>query len=165
MPRRRKLRHHRRRSELGQSLAEFALAAPMLFILIFGLIDTARLYNSWVTAQHAAREGARYGVTGRTDCNIASPDRLSCIEHMTRVQTQGLTNSSSDVSVAVRSWDYPAYADPPTDGSAGEQCDALEVRVEYDFTTSIPGIAAIFGPVHLVARERLVNEPFGPCAS
>jgi Flp pilus assembly protein TadG len=161
--RRRNNRNSRRR-ELGQSLAEFALAAPVLFILIFGLIDTARMYNAWVTTQHAAREGARYGVTGRIDCNIASPDRLACIEHTARSQTLGLTNASTDVTVDVRSWEYPAYADPATEGSAGEQCDALEVRVEYDFTTSIPGIEAIFGPVHLVARERLVNEPFGPCA-
>jgi hypothetical protein len=159
-PNRRRTRTH----ELGQSLAEFALAAPMLFIVIFGLIDTARMYNSWVTVQHAAREGARYGVTGREDCNIASPDRLACIEHTARSQTQGLTNDQTDLTVDVRSWEYPTYADPPTDGTAGEQCDALEVRVEYDFTASIPGLAAIFGPVHLVARERLVNEPFGPCS-
>jgi hypothetical protein len=150
--------------ELGQSLAEFALVAPILFILIFGLIDTARLYNAWVTTQHAAREAARYGVTGRTDCTVSTTDRLACIEHTARAQTQGLTNNATDVSVGVRSWEYPTYADPPTDGSAGEQCDALEVYVEYDFTTSIPGIAAIFGPVQLVARERLVNEPFGPCS-
>jgi hypothetical protein len=153
-----------RRRELGQSLAEFALVAPVLFILIFGLIDVARLYNSWVTAQHAAREGARYGVTGRVDCDLATPNRLDCIEHTARQHTQGLTNSATDVDVLVRSWEYPSYADPATEGSAGDQCDALEVRVEYDFTASLPGIHSIFGPVHLVARERLVNEPFGPCS-
>ncbi len=154
-----------RTRERGQALAEFALAAPVLFLLIFGLIDSARLYHAWVAAQHAAREGARYGVTGRVDCNIASPDRLACIEHTARSQTQALANAQTDLTVGVRSWDYPAYADPPLDGNAGEQCDILEVRVEYDFTASLPGLASIFGPVPLVARERLVNEPFGPCAT
>jgi hypothetical protein len=153
-----------RRRDAGQTLAEFAMVLPILAILIFGLVDTARLYQSWVTMQHAAREGARYGVTGRIDCNDPSPDRLNCIEHMVRSQTDGLTNASTDVQVFVHSWEYPAYADPGTEGSAGEQCDALEVRVEYDFTPSIPLIGDIFGPVHMVARERLVNEPFGPCA-
>jgi hypothetical protein len=148
----------------GQTLAEFAMVLPILALLIFGLVDTARLYQSWVTMQHAAREGARYGVTGRIDCLDPSPDRLSCIEHTVRSQTNGLTNASTDVDVYVKSWEYPAYADPGTEGSAGEQCDALEVRVEYDFTPSIPMIGNIFGPVHMVARERLVNEPFGPCS-
>lgn len=153
-----------RRRDRGQTLAEFAMVLPILAILIFGLVDTARLYQSWVTMQHAAREGARYGVTGRIDCNDPSPDRLNCIEHTVRSQTDGLTNAATDVDVFVKSWEYPAYAGSGTEGSAGDQCDALEVRVEYDFTPSTPLIGDIFGPVHMVARERLVNEPFGPCA-
>jgi hypothetical protein len=114
--------------------------------------------------QHAAREGARYGVTGRIDCSAPSPDRLNCIEHTVRTNADSLTNTSSNLDVFVKSWEYPSYANPGTEGSAGDQCDALEVRVEYDFTPSIPLVGDIFGPVHMVARERLVNEPFGPCA-
>jgi hypothetical protein len=158
------MRHWRRRRERGQTLAEFAMVLPILALLIFGLVDTARLYQSWVTMQHAAREGARYGVTGRIDCSDPSPDRLNCIYHTVRTQTDGLTNASTDMDVYVKSWDYPAYAGSGNEGNPGEQCDALEVRVEYDFTPSIPLIGNIFGPVHMVARERLVNEPFGPCA-
>jgi hypothetical protein len=157
-------RRKRRRLERGQTLAEFALAAPIFFLLVFGFIDMARLYQSWVTIQHAAREGARYGVTGRADCNIASPTREACIEHIARAQTQGLHNPVGDLSVGFRSWEYPAYADPPVDDSAGDQCDAIEVNIEYDFTAATPILSRIIGPVHITARERLVNEPFGPCA-
>jgi Flp pilus assembly protein TadG len=107
-----KVLHFLRRRQAGQTLAEFALVAPILFILIFGLIDVARLYNSWVTAQHAAREAARYGVTGRIDCDIPSPDRLSCIEHVAEQHTQGLSNAATDVTVAVRSWEYPGLRGP-----------------------------------------------------
>ena len=153
----------RRRSDGGQSLAEFALVAPLFVIMLFGFIDTARLYQSWVTIQHAAREGARYGVTGREDCPVASPSRIACIEHVTREQTDGLTDPNGDLEVFVRSWSYPAYANPPADGDPGDQCDALEVRVEYDFTAATPLMSGIFGPVRMIARERLLNEPFGPC--
>jgi hypothetical protein len=159
----RQARQRRRRRERGQTLAEFAMIAPLFVILLFGFIDTARLYQSWVTIQHAAREGARYGVTGREDCAAASPDRLTCIEYITRDQVEGLTDPANDMDVYVRSWGYPAYADPPVDGDPGDQCDALEVRVEYDFTVSTPLMGSIFGPVRMVARERLLNEPFGPC--
>jgi hypothetical protein len=153
----------RRRRDRGQALAEFALIAPVFFILIFGIIDVARLYHSWVTIQGAAREGARYGVTGRADCEIATSDRLACIEHIAGESASRLTNSVSDLDVTVRHWEYPDYADPPTEGDPGGQCDALEVRVEYDFTPSIPLMDVLLGSVHMKASERLVNEPFGPC--
>jgi len=154
----------KRRRERGQTLAEFALAAPLFFLLVFGFVDMARLYQSWVTIQHAAREGARYGVTGRTDCNITTPTREACIEETARAQTGGLYNPVGDLEVGFRSWEYPTYADPPTDDSAGDQCDALEVNIGYDFTPATPILAQIIGDVHIEARERLVNEPFGPCA-
>lgn len=140
------------------------MVAPVFFLLIFGIIDMARLYNAWVTLQGAAREGARYGVTGRSDCAIASDDRYQCILYVTKQRTLGLTNAASNVVVRVRSWDYPAYADPPTENDPGAQCDAIEVQVEYDFTAATPLVDSILGPVHLTTRERLVNEPFGPCS-
>jgi hypothetical protein len=153
-----------RRREGGQALAEFALIAPLFAILIFGFIDVARLYNSWVTIQHASREAARYGVTGRTDCASGPQTRLDCIEFTARSQTHGLTDEVNDVDVSVRSWNYPAYADPPTEGDPGGQCDALEVVVEYGFTPATPLTERIFGAVPMTARQRLVNEPFGPCS-
>lgn len=155
-------RNSRRRRERGQTLAEFAMIAPLFILLIFGVIDIARLYQSWVTIQHGAREGARYGVTGREDCDLASPTREACIEEIVRHQTQGLTNTDSLV-VTFRAWEYPDYSNPPTEGTAGEQCDALEVKVDFDFTPATPLLGNIFGPVTMTARERLVNEPFGPC--
>lgn len=153
-----------RRSEKGQTLAEFGLIAPVFFLLIFGFIDVSRAYQSWVTIQHAAREGARYGVTGRTDCKAGPQTRVDCIEYTSRAFTKSLTDPTHDLSVSVRSWDYPAYANPPVNGNPGQQCDALEVQLEYDFTSSTPFITDIFGAIHMTARQRLVNEPFGPCS-
>jgi len=154
--------HGRGTRERGQALVEFAIIAPLLLLLIFGIVDLSRLYHAWVTVEGAAREGARYGVTGRTDCAISSSDRLACIQYQAAQRAKKLTNSSSNLTVFVRSWDYPTYADPPTEGSAGSQCDALEVEVDYTFTP-LPFLRDIFGSAHLVGRERLVNEPFGVC--
>jgi hypothetical protein len=150
------------RVERGQALAEFALIAPILFILIFGIIDTARAYNAWVTVQGAAREGARYGVTGQVSCPGSSPTREECIEFVTRQHAESLTNSSTNVVVSVRSWDYPAYSTKLED-TAGEQCDALEVEVQYDFEPATPLVSSLIGGVTMTGRERMVNEPFGPC--
>jgi len=156
----------RRKREGGQALAEFALIAPIFFLLVFGLIDTARLYQSWVTIQHAAREGARYGVTGRTDCTgySGAQTRPNCIEYTARLRSDNLANSATDLDVSVRNWQYPSYADPPTANSPGDQCDALEVQIDYAFSPSTPIISNIIGEVPITARERMVNEPFGPCS-
>lgn len=157
------LRLRRRSNERGQTLAEFALLVPLLVILIFGFVDVSRIYQSWVTIEGAAREGARYGVTGRSDCDIAADDRLACIEYNTTQRTQALTNDDTDITVTVRSWDYPSYADPAAEGDPGGQCDAIEVQVNYEFTPSTPLAETIFGSITMVGRERLVNEPFGIC--
>lgn len=49
----------RLQSRPGQGLVEFVLVAPMLLILIFGLIEFARGWNIRHVITDAAREGAR----------------------------------------------------------------------------------------------------------
>lgn len=65
------------RDKQGQSLAEFALILLVLLMLIFVIIDGGRLMWAYVTIQNAARQGARYASTGRTDCPAGT--RLECI--------------------------------------------------------------------------------------
>ena len=150
-------------SDEGQALVEFALVAMVFLTVVFGIIDFARLFESWVTVQHAARQGARYAVTGRTDCDEYADNRVGCIVYEARRASIGLTGTTADVDVSVRSWSYPAYADPPVEGSAGHACDEMEVEVDYDHHLVTPLVAQIVSHVPLQGRERVLNEPFGPC--
>jgi hypothetical protein len=50
-----------RRFERGQSLAEFALIFPVVMLLLLGVADMARWYNSAIAVQSAAREAADFG--------------------------------------------------------------------------------------------------------
>ncbi len=50
----------RRWREQGQSLVELALVTPLLFLLMLGILDFARVFFSYVTVGNAARTGARY---------------------------------------------------------------------------------------------------------
>lgn len=153
-------RRQLRRRERGQTLAEFAIILPIVFLLIAGFVDLTRVYNAWVSVEGAAREGARYGVTGQDDCAGATDNRVACIQYLAKQRTKGLANST-DVTVTVRSWDYPDYASPATEGSAGVACDALEVQVDYAFKPAI--FTVLFGSVSIKGRERLVNEPWNDC--
>lgn len=154
----------RRLPDSGQSLVEFSLVVPLFVLLIFGLLDLGRLYQAYVTVQGAAREGARYGVTGRSDCAGAS-DRYACIQETARRQTGSLANHNGAVSVTARSWQFPDYSVANPTGDPGKQCDLLQVQVEYDFRAVTPLLDRIMGRVHLSAPEKMVNEPFGPCSS
>ncbi len=48
-----------RRSEAGQSLVEFALVLPVLLLILLGIIQFGAVFNSLITLNAAAREGAR----------------------------------------------------------------------------------------------------------
>lgn len=45
----------------GQSIIEFALAIPLILMLVFGVIEFGRLMFSYTLVVSAAREAARYG--------------------------------------------------------------------------------------------------------
>ena len=159
------IRRLKSRGEYGQSLAEFSLILPVIAIVIFGLVDMARAMQSYVTIQEAARDGARYAVTGRIDCTGPSTqNRENCIEQAVLDRVDSLNNVDT-VTTTFRRWDYPAYADPPAENNAGDQCDAVEVQVNYTYQPITPIFRTLVrNSIPMVARERLVNEPFGSCS-
>jgi hypothetical protein len=55
----------RKQRRKGQTLAEFAITLPILLILLFGIIEFARIFQAWVTLQNAARTAARYASVGQ----------------------------------------------------------------------------------------------------
>src|SRR5215212_3879606 len=44
----------------GVALVEFALIAPVLFLVLFAILDFGRALNYWQDATHLTAEGARY---------------------------------------------------------------------------------------------------------
>jgi Flp pilus assembly protein TadG len=48
------------RDEAGVSIVEFALVAPVLILIILGILDFGRAINAYVTVGNAAREGTHY---------------------------------------------------------------------------------------------------------
>lgn len=56
----------RRKDERGASALEFALVAPVLFLLLFGIVDFGFTYNNIQAVQYAGHEGARAAAVGRT---------------------------------------------------------------------------------------------------
>lgn len=54
-----------RSRQKGQGLTEFALILPILLLVLLGIIEASRIIWAYITIQNAAREAARYAVTGQ----------------------------------------------------------------------------------------------------
>ncbi|HEU0072564.1 MAG TPA: TadE/TadG family type IV pilus assembly protein [Dehalococcoidia bacterium] len=152
---------------------EFALVSVLFFILTFGVFDMARLFQSWVTVQHASREATRYAITGGTTCD-GSSGRDNCIVWTAKNATGSLARggqSGPDVEVIAQAWDYTCdssgncdWPDPSVDSATGQQCDQIEVRVVYKHRFTLPVLSALApNGVTVVGRQRMTNEPYGPC--
>ncbi|MCX7608158.1 MAG: pilus assembly protein, partial [Anaerolineales bacterium] len=57
----------------SQGMVEFAIAAPILLMLIFGIIDFSLLFSAWLLTQNIARQAVRYAVTGVYDLAHCPP--------------------------------------------------------------------------------------------
>ena len=158
--------------ERGQALAEFGIVAIAFFFLTFGVFDLARLFQSWVSVQHASREAARYAITGQITCDGTS-GRDACITWTAKHATGGLarageTGTSPDLEVTTEAWDYDAdggtWLTTGVSGATGKECDQLEVTVKYKHKFTLPVLSAISpNGVDVVGRQRMTNEPYAPC--
>jgi TadE-like protein len=56
----------RLRDERATALVEFALVAPLLFLVVFGMIDFGKAFNYWLDENHLAAQGARLAAVNNT---------------------------------------------------------------------------------------------------
>ncbi len=118
-----RIRRGRSAGDSGQSVVELALVLPVLFLLLFGMAEFARMAGAYLTVQHAAREGLRLGITGGTDAEVVN-----------RVQAMAPGLDPARISTTI----VPA-ASPRTPGSD------LQVTVAYQFRMMTQLIGEVTG--------------------
>lgn len=70
---------NREHDEEGATLVEYAVVAPFLFLLLFGIVEFALLTSSFTGVWTSAREGARYATTvGDSTVTPGTPRYLDC---------------------------------------------------------------------------------------
>lgn len=80
-----------KKTQRGASAVEFAIVAPLLFFLIFAVIDLCVLFWVNITMQYAVREGTRYAITGRSDLGPQdNPQRHLAVIEKIRESSMGL---------------------------------------------------------------------------
>jgi len=60
------------KNKKGQAMVETIFVLPLLFLLIFGIIEFGRIYFTYMTLSNAAREGARYSAVGMSSTDVES---------------------------------------------------------------------------------------------
>lgn len=117
--------------ERGAVAVEFALLAPILVMIVLGIVEFGRAYNVQATLTNAAREGAR---------NMA----INNIETTARTAAKNAAASVNpklkDTDITFTFQEIPATTPPPTSCSAGRQ---VTVTINYSLAT-MTGIAGPF---------------------
>lgn len=117
------------RKNSGQSLTEVAIALPLLFIILLGMIDLGRMYYTYVALANSAREAARYGASqqcGTADTAIRNKAKAEAT-------SAGFSLSDSDIQIS-----YP-------DGACANG-NAIQITTQTNFsliTAVVLGGAAI----------------------
>jgi len=96
-----------RKGEHGQALVEMALVLPLLFLLLFGVIEMGRVGYAYITVSNAARAGGRTATIGGTDLDINSSIKNAAVSldpaslTITITPLQSLRQSGQSVTVQV----------------------------------------------------------------
>lgn len=179
----------RRNQSPGQALVEFALIVTVLLMMIFLIIESARILQGWVTVQNAARVGARYAVTGQNmfpcpTTNLAkftdrcNDLRVASVISTTHISLAGLPLNEDPTSNAFRDVD----GNPPDDNSyyievyggfigedgmllrenfAGSPGQPVIVRAVYNVPIITPFLRPIIASVPVFGQVTMNNENFG----
>jgi Flp pilus assembly protein TadG len=82
------------RNQEGQAMVEFALVAPILLLLVFGIVQFGILFNNYLTLTDAVRAGARQAAVSRTLTDPVGTTK-------TRVTTAAANLKASDIDITV----------------------------------------------------------------
>ena len=148
----------------GQAMVEFALVAPIFFLLLFSIIDFGRAVYYIQALNNAAREGARYAIVhGGNSLSPSGPmpptvpvtynaydQNGNFVIQTVKGYAVGVIDANpADFIVAVK-WcsqgtvpDCPDDAVAPAGNGTNERGDTVVVDVAYTFRPFIAGLVPL----------------------
>jgi len=137
------LLRHRRDGHRGQALVEFAIAIPIVLLLMLGILDLGRAVFAYNSVSNAARTGVRVAIVNQD---------FATVRDAALAEAVGLS------PVVVQPLSYP--------NAGSEPCPDLDciVRVEvtHDWTAATPIISQIVGPITMSSASELPVERVSP---
>lgn len=169
----------------GQALVEFALILTVLLMLIFLVIESARILQGWVTVQNAARAGARYAITGQNESPCPTNSLLKFVDRCDDFRVASVIAATHQGLAGLPLNENPnsdPFGSPPDDNSyyievfggfvdssgaqlrpdyAGMPGQPVIVRVVYNVPVITPFFRPIISAVPVFGQVVMNNESFG----
>jgi Flp pilus assembly protein TadG len=130
----------------GANLVEFAMIAPLLFLLLFGVIEFARLVHGFSTVWTAAREGARYATTVGDLDSDGIQNFLECDEITSIAVAKVVATDLDQSDVTVKYYDHS--------GTEVADCDVnppIAADIDSGFTIEVEATASFDAIVPLLS--------------
>lgn len=134
----------------GTATVEFAVMAPLFFLMLIGLLQGGRLFDSQAVMAQAARDGARLGSMDRSEWQsqgIASNDKIKQDVRNT-LHAAGFDPQTVDVFIEFP--DQPG-AEFDLDDPAND-LQLFELRIEVPLTPLVPADADADNPLKMVSK-------------
>jgi Flp pilus assembly protein TadG len=127
-------RRRRLREEKGQTMVEFALALPLLLLVMFAVIQFGVTYNDYITLTDATRAGARKAAVSRHEDDPEAV-AIEAVEN----SAGGLDLDDLDVSVT----------------GTFEHGEDVTVEATYPYEIDLLGIVVASGDLQSETTERV----------
>jgi Flp pilus assembly protein TadG len=127
----------RAQGDEGAALVEFALVMPVLFLLLFGMIEFGININDYQSIRQATRDAARQAVVGDYGSGTCAPATASAADNSAAVQCTA-TKASGISTLAVR----VVF----TDNNTGDPNNYNTDKVKVCAVTKAKSITGILSP-------------------
>jgi len=121
------------RSEKGQTMVEFAIALPILCLILFAVIQFGIVFNNYIALTDAARAGARKGAVSRQTSDPAG----ACVN--------GIKNSSGLDQSKLGA----------TCSSSWQRAADVTATATYPYSISLLGLVVKSGTLTATTTERV----------
>lgn len=125
-------------NENGQALVEFALVAPLLFLILFGIVQFGIAFMHSIALTDAVRAGARQAAVSRT-----ANDPVTATDNAVVGAASDLNSSTLSSRITVST---------PGGWTSGA---SVTVTATYPYSINILGIVVASGDLHSATTERI----------
>lgn len=136
----------------GQAIIEFALALPLLILLILGALEFGRAFQTKIVVENAAREGVHYYIYDQDDQDFVFVNTKSAV--IADAANSGVEIPDSKIEIT-------CFVDANNNGviDAGEAgtCDGgstIDITVTVDFELAV--IGSFTNPLPISSNARMV---------
>src|SRR5262245_15585003 len=140
----------RRGRARGQGLVEFAIAFPVVFLMIMFGIDFGRVFLGWVQLSNAVREGANFASANPVAVQAANGTARAEYDRLMNAEVTGI-----NCVIAAADTTTPAHNNPaPTFPNGTSLGSPAVVAITCKFSLITPIIANILGsPINVSASS------------